>query len=128
MAMSQQDAEYYQAHKDDPQEWGEPQPAPKSRRRRLVAMISVRFTPEEEQAVRQAAQKTGNSVSNFIRQAALKAAGHRGRGAAASSVLSLWWEAPRTTSLGTTTEVVTGTTHVQVSFPPSQPDGILAAS
>jgi Family of unknown function (DUF6290) len=128
MAMSQQDAEYYQAHKDDPQEWGEPQPAPKSRRRRLVAMISVRFTPEEEQAIRRAAQKTGNSVSNFIRQAALKAAGHRGRGAAASSVLSLWWEAPRTTSLVTTTEVVTGTTHVQVSFPPSQPDGILAAS
>lgn len=129
--MAQRDADYYQAHKDDPQEWGEAQPAPKrskSRHRRLVAMISVRFTPEEEQAIRRAAQKTGNSVSNFIRQAALKAAGHRGRGAAASSVLSLWWEAPRTTSLGTTTEVVTGTTHVQVSFPPSQPDGILAAS
>src|SRR5512132_2196327 len=71
-AMSQQDAEYYQAHKDDPEEWGEPQPAPKSRRRRLVAMISVRFTADEEQAVRRAARKTGDSVSNFIRQATLR--------------------------------------------------------
>ncbi|HEU4396308.1 MAG TPA: DUF1778 domain-containing protein [Actinomycetota bacterium] len=126
--MSQQDADYYQAHKDDPKEWGEPQPAPKSRRRRLVAMISVRFTPEEEQAVRRAARTTGNSVSNFIRQAALKAAGHRVGGARTGSLLALGWEAPRTTSLGTTTEVVSGTTHVQVSLPPSQPEGILAAS
>ena len=64
------DADYYQAHKDDPAEWGDPQPAPKPSRR-LAAMISVRFTPDEEQAIRAAAAAAGQSVSGFIRAAAL---------------------------------------------------------
>jgi len=127
MAMAQQDAEYYQEHKDDPQEWGEAQPAPKSRRRRLVSMISVRFTPEEEQAVRRAAQEMGKSVSSFIRLAALKAAGYRQRGAGVVPLAAFGRDASTTTSLGTTTEIVTGNTHVQVSAP-LLPDGILAAS
>jgi hypothetical protein len=112
MPMTQRDAEYYQAHKDDPEEWGEPVHAPKPPRRRLVAMISVRFSPEEEQAVRRAAQEMGKSVSNFIRGAALKAAGYREHGAAT---------APRTSSSTTstalipkTTETTTGNTRVEV--------------
>jgi hypothetical protein len=133
MAMAQRDADYYQAHKDDPQEWGEAQPAPKrskSRHRRLVAMISVRFTPEEEQAVRRAAQETDTSVSNFIRQAALRAAGHHGRGAEAGSTLAVGRDATTTTSLGKTTEIASGNTGIQMSMsaPPLLPDGILAAS
>jgi hypothetical protein len=126
--MVQEDAEYYQAHKDDPREWGEPQPAPKSRRRRLVAMISVRFTPEEEQTVRRAAQETGKSVSNFIRQAALKAAGHRQRSSREESLADFGREPTTTTSMGKTTEIVTGSTSVQLSVPSSLPDAILATS
>jgi Family of unknown function (DUF6290) len=126
--MAQKDAEYYQRHKDDPREWGEPQSAPKSRRRRLVAMISVRFTPDEEQTVRRAAQETGKSVSNFIRQAALKAAGYGERGAGVESLMALGRDATATTSMGKTTEIVTGNTSVQVSVPSSVSDGILAGS
>jgi hypothetical protein len=70
--MAEQDAAYYQAHKDDPAEWGEPKPAEKPRKRRLAAMISVRFTPEEEDEIRQASQSKGYSVSQFIRETALK--------------------------------------------------------
>jgi hypothetical protein len=69
--MPDQDAEYYQAHKDDPEEWAEPRTARKPAKRRLAAMISVRFTPEEEDLVRQAAAERGESVSHFVRAAAL---------------------------------------------------------
>jgi hypothetical protein len=68
------DAEYYQAHKDDPEEWAEPRVGRKPAKRRLAAMISVRFTPEEEDLVRQAATERGESVSHFVRTAALSQA------------------------------------------------------
>jgi hypothetical protein len=68
------DAEYYQAHKDDPGEWGEPEPAKRSKKRRLAAMISARFAPEEEELVRRAAAERGESVSRFVREAALREA------------------------------------------------------
>lgn len=110
--MTQRDADYYQAHKDDPEEWGEPRPAPKSRRRRLVAIISVRFTSDEEQAVRREAREMGKSVSTFIRQAALKAAGHQGLGTEAVRILT---ETSSTTSFARTTEIPTGNIRVQVS-------------
>ena len=109
--MTQRDADYYQAHKDEPEEWGEPQPAPKSQRRRLVAMISVRFSPEEEQVVRRAAQQVGRSVSNFIRQAALKAAGYREH---AAEVPRFPNETTSTTSFARTTETTTGNTRPDV--------------
>jgi hypothetical protein len=111
MPMTQRDAEHYQAHKDDPEEWGEPQRSPKSQRRRLAAMISVRFSPEEEQAVRRAAQQMGRSVSNFIRQAALKAAGYREH---AAGVRRFPTETTSTTSFARTTETTTGNTRVDV--------------
>jgi hypothetical protein len=72
--MTEKDAAYYQAHKDDSGEWGDSKPAGKPRKRRLAAMISVRFTPEEEDEIRQAAQSKGCSVSQFIRETALEQA------------------------------------------------------
>jgi len=67
-------AEYYQAHRDDEDEWGDAvEPAPRPRRR-LAAMISVRFAPEEADLVRAAAEAEGSSVSDFLRQAALERA------------------------------------------------------
>jgi ABC-type methionine transport system permease subunit len=40
-------------------------------KRRLAAMVSVRLSADEEQAVREAAAARGESVSNFIRQLVL---------------------------------------------------------
>ncbi len=64
-------AAYYQAHKDDAEEWGDavestPQPA-----RRLAVMLSARFAPDEVDAIRTAAAAEDSSLSNFIRMAAL---------------------------------------------------------
>ncbi len=109
--MGKRDADYYQAHKDEPEEWGEVEPAPKSRSRRLAAMISVRFTPEEEEIVREAALSTNESLSHFIRQAALKEA--RSRGLNTKVALPLALSTTSTTSFGGTTEIVTGSTLVQ---------------
>jgi len=69
-------AQYYQAHKDDEDEWGEPEQPPKSSKpkRRLASMISVRFSPQETKMIRRAAEAAGESVSQFVRKAAL----HRG--------------------------------------------------
>ena len=66
------DAEYYQQHKDDEGEWGEPVRTPASARRRLASMISVRFSPEEARWVRKAAADASESVSNYIRTATLR--------------------------------------------------------
>lgn len=69
--MKERDADFYQSHKDDSQEWGDPQPR-RPERRRLASMISVRFSPEEAKLVRREAKARKTSVSNFIRVAALK--------------------------------------------------------
>lgn len=69
--MTERDADFYQAHKDDPGEWGDPRPAPRSSRRRLAAMISVRFTPQQEQQIREIAAIRGVSVSRLLREAGL---------------------------------------------------------
>lgn len=66
------DAEYYQAHKDAEDEWGDRLPTRPSEKRRLAAMVSVRFTPEEQERVRAAAESAGESVSNFVRQLVLR--------------------------------------------------------
>lgn len=64
------DAKYYQAHKDDEDEWGEPEQAPPARRR-LSVMISARFSPDEASTIRNAAAAADESLSQFIRNAAL---------------------------------------------------------
>jgi uncharacterized protein (DUF1778 family) len=66
-----EDADYYQSHKDDPDEWGPPERAASKVRRRLASMISVRFAPDEAKVVRAAAAREGQSISNFIRHAAI---------------------------------------------------------
>ena len=67
--MKDSDASYYQAHKDDQGEWGEAQE--RRSRRRLSAMVSVRFSPEEAELVRRVAEGSGRSLSDFIRHAAV---------------------------------------------------------
>ena len=64
----------HHAQKDDESAWGEPERAPRSERRRLAALVSVRFSPEEEELVREVAQRRGQSLSGFVRHAALKEA------------------------------------------------------
>jgi hypothetical protein len=58
-----------QASKDDEAAWGTP--IPTTNRRRLSAVVSVRFNPDELETIRGAAVE-GN-ISEFIREAALKA-------------------------------------------------------
>jgi hypothetical protein len=73
--MSESDASYYQQHKDDEQEWEEhPAPAARRPKRRLDAMVSVRFSPSEQDVLREAAARRGETVSTFVRTAALRAA------------------------------------------------------
>ena len=66
-------ADYYQTHKDDPDLWGEPVPAPKRSRgrpsRNMGARISVRFTPEEMAGIRARAADEGITYSEVVRQA-----------------------------------------------------------
>ncbi len=76
--MSNSDAEYYQDHRDDREEWGEPEPTPPTvGGRRLDAVVSVRVSAEEEALLRAAATEHGMSLSAFVRSAALSTAGQR---------------------------------------------------
>ncbi len=63
---------YYQANKDRDDDWDEtPSPGGRSEKRRLQSMVSVRFSPDEIDRVREAAAATGMSLSGFLRDAAL---------------------------------------------------------
>jgi hypothetical protein len=83
-------AAYYEAHKDDPGEWGEPEPSPTKPRRRLASMISVRLAPDELEVVRNAADERGLSVSGFLRMSALREARHEVGSAALRGVITLF--------------------------------------
>jgi hypothetical protein len=78
MSDEKKAAQYYQAHKDDEDEWGEPERPPASSRpkRRLASMISVRFSPNEAKAIRREAEAVGESLSQFVRKAALQRCRH----------------------------------------------------
>jgi hypothetical protein len=71
MPTEEEDARYYQEHRDDPEEWGEPVYV-EPRRPRLESMLSVRLSAEEADLVRSAASAAGQSVSDFIRAAILQ--------------------------------------------------------
>ena len=74
--MSERDASYYQEHKDDAEEWEEAPPpshAATRPRRRLDAIVSVRFSPAEQDLLRAAASRRGETLSTFVRSAALRA-------------------------------------------------------
>jgi hypothetical protein len=73
MSDEKERAQYYQAHKDDEDEWGEPErPPPAAPKRRLASMISVRFSPDEADIVRRAAEDADESLSHFVRKATLQ--------------------------------------------------------
>jgi hypothetical protein len=112
MLMADRDADYYQAHKDDPEEWGDPQSAEKPKKRRLAAMISVRFTPEEEEEIRRAAQSNGTSVSQFIRETALKEARPRPSKAPAVPISAVSFTS--TSSFGGTSRTLAGNAVIDV--------------
>src|SRR5436309_13522567 len=78
MQNERDQASYYESHKDEPDDWGEP--IQSKARRRLASMISVRLSPAEAAQVRAAAEERGVSVSAFLREAALKEAQHHGEG------------------------------------------------
>jgi uncharacterized protein (DUF1778 family) len=63
-------AEYYYAHRNDPDMLGEQVEYVPPR----AARAAVRLSFEEEDRIRQAAQRAGMSVSAFLRQAGLSAA------------------------------------------------------
>ena len=66
-----------EAMRDDPDAWGapeqEPRPKRKSERRQRGAMVSVRLSPEELEAVQLQAAAVGSSVSGYLRNLALAA-------------------------------------------------------
>ena len=66
-------ARYHQDHKDDPDVWGEPEPpAPSEERssgRALGATITVRFSPQEAERIREIAKAQGKPYSEIVRQA-----------------------------------------------------------
>jgi hypothetical protein len=121
--MADRDADYYQAHKDDSEEWGDPQPVQRSRKRRLAAMLSVRFTPEEEDEIRRAAQAKGASVSQFIRETALKEARSGSSKAAAVPISAVFFTS--TGSFGGTSRTLEGNAVIEVPGRQTLPTTVL---
>lgn len=82
--MDQELADYFQAHKDDPEEWGEAEPAPEFVRKRksrdLSMKITVRFTPAEGELIRSEATRLRLPYSEVVRRAVQ----HLGRAPAVS--------------------------------------------
>lgn len=68
-------AERYYERRDDDGDWGEPEPLEKPAR--LEVTLSVRFTADEIEALRAAADQAGIKPTAFIRQAAMAALAHR---------------------------------------------------
>lgn len=65
------DASYYQSHKDDLEEWGSAEPAPKVTQR-LDVVVSVRLSADEEAMLRRESARRNQTLSSFIRGAALE--------------------------------------------------------
>ena len=66
-------ADYFQAHKDDSDEWGDAEPAPEFVRKRksrdLSMKITVRFAPAEGQLIRSEATRLKLPYSEVVRRA-----------------------------------------------------------
>jgi hypothetical protein len=66
-------AAYYYAHRDDPDEWEDPQPAPRRGPGRpskgLSATITVRFTPDEAAIIYRVADEEKTTLSEVVRAA-----------------------------------------------------------
>jgi hypothetical protein len=72
--MTESEAEYFQARKDDEDEWGPGSSGVRRGDKRLDAIVSVRFSPDEESALRARAVAEGTTLSGLIRRAALGSA------------------------------------------------------
>jgi hypothetical protein len=114
--MHGSDAEFYQNHRDDPEEWGEAV-RPKAPSRRLASMISVRFSPDEAREVRAAAAAAEESVSTFVRNAALS------RARQSSTVATTTGGAPPTKS-----HVLAGNTMTYAGLATSVAEGFFVAA
>lgn len=72
-ATEQELADYFQAHKDDPDDWrdaeAEPELARKRKSRDLSMKISVRFTPDEGALIRSEAARLKLPYSEVVRRA-----------------------------------------------------------
>jgi hypothetical protein len=71
--MTEQElADYYQAHRDDPDEWEEIEPpikrGPGRPSRGLSDMIAARFTPEETAIIRRASESLQLNYSEVLRR------------------------------------------------------------
>ncbi len=61
-----------QAEKDDLSQWEEVTAPTRSGKRKLTAMVSVRLSPEELERVQAHAEESGQSVSAYLRNLALR--------------------------------------------------------
>jgi hypothetical protein len=69
--MTHPNAEEFEAHRDDPDEW-EPTVRRRNKPGRLDSVVSVRFSPDEESMLRGRAAEEGTTLSAMIREAALR--------------------------------------------------------
>lgn len=70
MTSEREEAARYRAHKDDPEMWGTGEKFDMPHRKKgLSATITVRFSPEEADSIRRAAQSKSVSYSDIVREA-----------------------------------------------------------
>lgn len=94
-------AKQIEGMRDDAEAWGDPAAAEperkrKSERRQRGAMVSVRFSPDELASVQEHAAEAGMSVSGYVRDLALKAAGQ--------PIVIMGWGGPMTVNASATEE------------------------
>lgn len=66
----EEEAAYFEAHRDDPNEWGDAVEAPVvPARKGLGVSITVRFSPPEAEAIRRTAKQEGITYSEIVRKA-----------------------------------------------------------
>ena len=117
-----QDATHFQEHRDDEAEWGEPERAPSSERRRLASMVSVRFSPDEAVALRQAAEAAGESLSNFVRQAALSRCRRERPAVGVAESKAVWQDSRPGTSTSQASYLFDEPIHTRIFTPGVSPD------
>lgn len=70
MKSEQELADYYRAHKDDPELWGEGEASDGSYgRAQVAATITVTFSPQEVATIRRLAKEHGCSYAEVVRKA-----------------------------------------------------------
>src|SRR6476469_7235149 len=66
----EEEATHFEAHRNDPGEWGDPVEAPVvAPRNGLAISITVRFSPQEADAIRRTADMEGKNYSEVVRTA-----------------------------------------------------------